>query len=270
MNTFRVDRVSHLEYQKTVFPGGEVNIRVVHYNPQEKPYLIGRIKNSEDVMELMMLVDALRRLSKKKITLVLPYLPYARQDRVCNEGEALSIKVFANLINSLKFENVYVYDNHSGVGTALLDNCIDMSVLDIFKKYYSLIPRGTDYLISPDAGANKKVLELSKYYKVPMLRADKIRNTLTGEITGTEVFCGDMSDKSCLIVDDICDGGRTFIELEKALRKKNFKEVHLYVTHGIFSKGLEVLSKFNSITCTDSFYEGDSSNLNVINILNTI
>ncbi len=96
-------------------------------------------------------------------------------------------------------------------------------------------------LVSPDAGANKKVLDFAKYWKFSeVVRADKVRNVLTGKIESTKVYSSHVSSKDFLILDDICDGGRTFIELAKELRKLTDGKIYLYVTHGIFSAGMDV------------------------------
>lgn len=96
-------------------------------------------------------------------------------------------------------------------------------------------------MISPDAGANKKTLEMAKFLgHNNFIRADKIRNVKTGSIEHTAVY-GCVKDKDCLIVDDICDGGATFIALAERLKFGDAKSVSLYVTHGIFSKGKQHL-----------------------------
>jgi ribose-phosphate pyrophosphokinase len=103
-------------------------------------------------------------------------------------------------------------------------------------------------LISPDAGAEKKIKELgnllsSNEKKVPLLCARKVRDTLTGAILATEIY-GDVQGRDLIILDDICDGGRTFVELAKALRNQGAGDLYLYVTHGIFSKGLTELKEY--------------------------
>jgi ribose-phosphate pyrophosphokinase len=109
-------------------------------------------------------------------------------------------------------------------------------------------------LLSPDAGAEKKVRSVAKKISSPnqsidVLCASKTRDTRTGEITATEIH-GDVKGKDIIILDDICDGGRTFIELAKVLRALNSGNIYLYITHGIFSKGLEVLEEsFKHIYC---------------------
>lgn len=203
--------------------------------------ITAHIRTSDDIMTLLMLTDALRREFNPTISLVLPYVPYARQDRVCSRGEALSLKVFCDLINSQKYYSVRIADPHSDVTGALLDNLWifpqDYFVREASYKYPSL---AHSILVAPDAGALKKINACAKVLGTTYIRADKTRDPSTGEITGTQVIGDVYQHKSYLILDDICDGGRTFIELAKELRKQGALEVNLFVTHGIFSKGLRV------------------------------
>jgi ribose-phosphate pyrophosphokinase len=195
-------------------------------------------EGNDDLFNLALLVDALRRKyeSNLRIHLYMPYLPYARQDRVCAPGESLSIKVACDFINGLKLTDVRCHDIHSSVGSALLDNLTEDTLDFVFLPMTQKLHWATTVLVSPDAGANKKVLGVAKAYAYPnVVRADKTRDVLTGRITGTAVYSEHVGTKDFLIVDDICDGGRTFIELAKELRKLTDGKIYLYVTHGIFS-----------------------------------
>jgi ribose-phosphate pyrophosphokinase len=119
------------------------------------------------------------------------------------------------------------------------------------------------YLISPDAGSNKKIFDLAKSigYVGEIIRCDKIRDISTGNIIETIVYKDDLNGMDCLIVDDICDGGRTFIELSKILKQKNCGKVYLVVTHGIFSAGLDVLKPhFDGIFTTNSYKDIETDN----------
>jgi ribose-phosphate pyrophosphokinase len=110
-------------------------------------------------------------------------------------------------------------------------------------------------LVSPDAGANKKTFEVAKYFSTNFIRADKLRDLTTGQIKETIVYADDLTGKTAVILDDICDGGRTFIELAKVLKAKGAAKVILFVTHGIFSAGLDPLfaGGIDAIWTTDSF-----------------
>ncbi len=258
------------------FSGGEVNAKI----PESiigmqgiKVTVTAKLRSSDDLMELLLVTDALERSCNFTYkALEIAYAPYARQDRVCNEGEALSAKVFANLINGLGYSRVYVYDCHSEVLAGMLDNCVNIGVEKILRRNEGinlLLEQKLVTLISPDAGANKKTLSLAKAYGgLPVVRADKVRDTATGEITGTEVYCDDLHGVNCLIVDDICDGGMTFIKLAEKLKEKGAASITLYVTHGIFSKGIDILldSGIDCVYTTNSFCEIQHKQLKVINL----
>ena len=222
------------------FSGGET--QVTFKNPSTNKVgasvRIYALIREGDIMPLALLVDAIRRsITDAVISLDLPYLPYARQDRVMNSGEALAVKVFTDSINQLDFYEVKVSDCHSDVGLALIDRVTNDSSFDAH-----LMDKTFDAIVAPDAGALKKTLKYAKVLGIKdMLRADKVRNVATGEITGTVVH-GDPSGKRCLIMDDIADGGRTFFELGNKLKELGAASVALYVTHGIFSKGKEALA----------------------------
>lgn len=252
-----------------VFNGGEVNVKLPMESMAEDLFLNGhmvikaKIVDSNGVMALLLTKNALDRSMKyldAKKTLHLAYLPYARQDRVCNEGEALSIEVFASLINSMNFNRVITVDNHSEVATALINNCYNIppeAKMSLSGKFDGLKDIKVN-LCSPDAGANKKTYQVSKMFGgLPVIRADKIRDVSTGQITHTEVYCDDLNGKAVLVVDDICDGGMTFIKLAEKLKEKGAGILMLYVTHGIFSKGLDPLYEagYDSIFTTDSFLD---------------
>lgn len=248
---------SVLTYEESIFPGGEVFIRLNdNQRIEDKDVLIcASVMSSDDLMKILMMTDALREAHARSISLYMPYVPYARQDRVCNPGEAHSIRVFGDLINSQKYKDVIVFDPHSDVTGAVIKN---ITIIDNNKfirialtgtKQWgdSPIPFKSFVLISPDAGALKKVSNLAKYlikHDVPisnLVQADKLRDLKTGKIIKTLVHTEDLKGADCIIVDDICDGGRTFIDLAAALKAKNAGRIALIVSHGIFSKGIKNL-----------------------------
>lgn len=235
-----------------LFSGGEEHLRF------EKPALstdevVQKIEvhvaliSSAKIMQLLLAIDALRRLfgTQTPLELVCPYFPYARQDRVCNEGEALSARVMADLINAMNFSKVTIWDAHSDVTPALINNVVNLPQHELIAQHKELsmaLRSGSYTLVAPDSGATKKTQNLAKAFDgLNVVQAEKVRDTLSGQIVGTEIRA-DLQGLDLLIVDDICDGGRTFIELAKVARAKGCRSVSLYITHGIFSKGREVLS----------------------------
>lgn len=235
--------VSACTYTIIKFPSGELQVTVSDFIFTHIPIVIkGSILSSDHLIELLQLVSAIRdRDLISPIELVMPYCAYSRQDRICNEGESFSLKLFAQLINSCNFTSVTTWDNHSDVSTALVNNCINVHP----KHFISKIEHTYDYFISPDAGSNKKVFACSQTFNTPMIRADKTRDVTTGKITDTQIFAtaDQLANKTVLIIDDICQGGRTFIQLAEAIKTLQPScTIHLYVTHGFFDIGLSYLS----------------------------
>lgn len=225
------------------FSGGEIQVSVAPI--QRVPVTIdAHITSADDILELMMVVDAIRRSPdvdpKIPIKLRCYYLPYARQDRVMEKGEALGVKVMCDIINSLNFESVEVWDVHSDVALALLNNVTNYGP----ETFVQMIPvsKQNTILVAPDAGAIKKVFKVAKGLGFEMVTASKHRSTKDGSITDTEVHCPHAyaGDRDFLIVDDIGDGLRTFLELSKKLRPLTTGKIYLYVTHLIASKGLDI------------------------------
>ena len=168
-------------------------------------------------------------------------------------GEPLSVKVYADIINMLGFRKVIVFDPHSDVTPAVLDNCEVIPnhrfIELITKKITSPV-----LLVSPDAGALKKIYKVSEFLGgVEVVECGKRRDVRTGNLAGFTVHADDLGGKDCLIVDDICDGGGTFIGLANVLKSKNAGKLYLAVSHGIFSRGFDELEAcFETIFTTDS------------------
>ena len=260
--------MSHIEHKMIQFNGGEPHIKIsddlVSIRKDSTDIVfITKLTSPKEVLELAIAVDAIERagLSGSKFHLYLGYLPGSRQDRVCENGEALTCSVYARMINTLTFwSSVQFIDSHSNVMPALLNNSIPIDNKHFVDVAIEELDLEDFTLISPDAGASPKIIKLaqhintSKDIKVDVVRADKLRDTTNGQILETLVFADDLTGKDCVIVDDICDGGRTFIELAKVLRNKGARNVILIVTHGIFSKGYDVvLEHVDQIVTTNSF-----------------
>jgi len=236
-----------VKVESMLFSGGEIQVRVEapKLGPGESFRITACLNSSDAVMGMLLLTDALRRQSgDAPIDLVCPYFPYARQDRVCAAGEALSVRVMTDLVNAQKYRSVEVWDAHSDVTGALLDRVRVRPALDFVRRLDLFAgSKNLPILVAPDAGAMKKVMGLAKALGTNWVRADKSRDPKSGEIAGTVVYSEDVGNRDFLIVDDICDGGRTFTALAKALRPLSTGKIYLYVTHGIFSAGYAALLK---------------------------
>lgn len=257
-------RIEHrtTQVRQWKFPGGEVgvDINIGSADPSIEQCVVivnAQIQNSDDMMALLMVNDALRRhFLFAKFALNLAYVPYARQDRVCNPGEALSIKVIGDLINSMKFDIVEVADPHSAVLASVIDR---MTVVDQFEIFGYAKNFAESIIIAPDTGARKKVEEFARKVGARgVLCFDKTREMSTGKITGIVPLGNILMNQDYIVLDDICDGGRTFIELADAMDSSMNSgiggKLELMVTHGIFSKGIDILTeKYDHIYTTNSF-----------------
>ena len=232
-----------MPFKHFLFSGGEVQVQIPANleNPWKHCTIEAKIHNSNDIMILLNLTNAARMLwGGCEIDLILPYVPYSRQDRVCAEGESLALKVFCDIINLQNYNSVTIYDPHSDVTPALLNNCIVKEQWEFIDKIELL--QSHVILVSPDTGSLKKIFKVAqKCGFKDVVRADKIRDVATGKITETVVYSEHVGDKDFFIVDDICDGGMTFIQLAKELKKLTTGDIYLYTTHAILSKGFAPL-----------------------------
>lgn len=258
-----------IEYKSFLFAGGEPHIKISNNFDAALPITIThRINSFNDLGLICITVDALKRMGVKEINLFIPYFPAARQDRVMIPGEPLSVKVYADIINAMALASVTVFDPHSEVTPALLNNCITVSNHDFIRQVIAKIGAEVK-LISPDGGALKKIYKVSEFLGgAEVVECSKSRDVKTGKLSGFKVYAEDLAGADCLIVDDICDGGGTFIGLAEALKTKNAGRLYLAISHGIFSKGFDELGRyFEQIFTTDSIKEIDHEGVTQIKLI---
>ncbi|WP_109436653.1 ribose-phosphate diphosphokinase [Aquimarina sp. AU119] len=243
-----------IEFEAFVFNGGEPHIKILEQNIEDSVTITHRINSFNDLGLLMIATDALRRMGIKVINVCIPYFPAARQDRVMVSGESLSVKVYADIINAQQYDQVTVFDPHSEVTPALINNVKVIENYEFVKQCLKHIKEEV-ILVSPDGGALKKIYKVSEFLGgIEVIECSKKRDVKTGQLSGFRVYEEDLKGKHCVIVDDICDGGGTFLGLAKALQEKNAGTLSLIISHGIFSKGIEELSQcFETIFTTNSF-----------------
>jgi ribose-phosphate pyrophosphokinase len=253
------------------FPNGETKVQINCHLLSDSDYtIVVDFENNGDIVNLCLLKDALDRLRlNSRFGLRIPFFPYQQQDRVCNFGEPLSVKVIANIINGLNFNSVEVWDTHSDVTPALLNNCLNRSMeslIDFEPEFADLRSKIEQFLlqnyvvVAPDQGSVKKAYNFSKTFGFDCIHATKHRNTETGFITGTTLNSGglDLSNKNFLIVDDMCVGGATFINLSKVIREKYNAKICLLTTHGLYSRGLEVFEGIiDEVICLNNMQKID-------------
>ena len=229
------------QYDAWKFPGGEIHVKIKNFDNSgnNNIEIITRLNTSDDIMLLLLVSDILKKdfsgIYKK---LFIPYMPYQQADRDFSFGECFSLKTVANLINSMGFDKVYVYMNHSDVTPALLDNCIALDDSGFIKFVISdLESKGfseSDLIIlSPDSGAFKRVFKLCEKieFKGSIETCSKSRDYTT-QLPTQKIPLFDKT-KPVLIVDDISIGGRTFINIAKEIGNP----CYLAVSHGIFDSG---------------------------------
>jgi ribose-phosphate pyrophosphokinase len=167
--------------------------------------------------------------------LIINYLPYARQDKAVSNSSTFALKTFAKLLNSLNFTDIRIMDPHSQIALDLIRDSEANWPVNIIMKITNELR--IDLFCYPDNGA---VSKYTKIYNYKYIYGEKIRDQLTGNILSYKLI-GDVEDKNVLICDDLIDGGATFILLTKQLLEAGAKEVNLFATHGIFSKGTKKL-----------------------------
>lgn len=175
----------------------------------------------------------LRDLLGPSSALYMPYLPYARQDKHIANENCFALRTFAKLLNTLSFAEVSCFDPHSDL-TGIIDKVVQVYPIHEVRRIF----REGEYtsVCYPDGGAERKY---ANKIGLPSILASKSRDSITGEITVIELCRSRPAlDENVLIVDDICDGGNTFTLLTKQLYAHGAKSVSLYVSHGLFSKGL--------------------------------
>lgn len=267
-----------LEMDYPQFNGGERNIRVpkryLKTVQMGFTYILRAVSvhallfDSNSIMDLLLVCDSIKRMGVENINLTIPYMPYARQDRVCNYGEAHSLKVFCDLVNSIGAKSVTIYDPHSDVCEALINNVKIIKQKDPILPSEGIPTQLYDVIISPDGGSIKKCSDLvqgiNKSHSAEVLTrmesAQKIRNIKTGKIEEV-VFnpIHSIDEKRCCIVDDLADVGGSFFYLGKEIRENYSPEVlDLYVTHGLFIEGTKNLYEiFDNIYTLDYISPND-------------
>lgn len=223
---------------------------------------------NDHLMELLIMIDALRRASAKRITAVLPYFGYARQDRKPGPRAPISAKLVANLITEAGADRVLTIDLHAaqiqGFFDIPTDNLFAVPVLarDV-KEHYKL---ENVMVVSPDVGGVVRARALAKRTESMLAIVDKRRDK-PGESEVMNVI-GDVSNKDCILIDDIIDSGGTLCNAAEALLAQGATSVTAYITHGVLSGGAVARiasSKLKELVITDSI-QPTSAVLNAANI----
>ena len=271
----------NLRYKISKFPDGQQSINLDFIHLEDEVKISSRLNDFKDLEVILCATAALKNLGVKTIHLYVPYFLGARSDRQFEDGGINYLKdVICPIINSQNYETVTIVDAHSDVLEACIHNYRKIDNIKLVKFALTDIDntngaREKLILVSPDAGALKKMYHVSEHFGIDkMVIANKHRDIKTGKITHTEVpgLTQEPGSKNFVIIDDICDGGRTFLEIAKTIRKEREDSVfndkiYLVVTHGIFSAGFSELKNWiDGIYCTNSVKDVDNELVKQLNI----
>jgi len=260
---------SDVKFTTMIFPDGQPHIKIdveslKSLSRTEPVRIFTRMSVSNDLLLALFANNTLAYQGFERIELHITYLMAARMDRVMLAGEPFSLKVIAGILNQSGFSRINIFDPHSEVSTALIDRSYTVTnheyVKDCLAHYFKTNDKSPYCLVSPDAGALKKIHKLAQFLGVEeVVECMKERDLKTGSLTKFSTATESLTGYTCFIVDDICDGGGTFIGTAEMLKQKGAEKVVLVVSHGIFSKGTS-LTNVDLIYTTDSYRHVEGAN----------
>ena len=231
------------------FSDGEIYIEISENIRGNSIFVIQSVSSpaNDNLMELLLCIDALKRSSAKNITAVIPYFGYARQDRKVVPRTSISAKLVSNLIAKAGADRVVTVDLHAGQIQGFFDIPVDnLFATPIFARHVKKKIKTKNLIcIAPDVGGTERARALGKLLNVGLAIVDK-RRPKAGQSQVMNII-GDVRGKTCIIVDDIIDSGGTIVNAAAALKKRGAKDVHVYVTHGVLSGGAENKIKKSNI-----------------------
>ncbi|MCL4676802.1 MAG: ribose-phosphate pyrophosphokinase, partial [Pararhodobacter sp.] len=259
MTLHRGSLVKPVEARVERFHDQEIFVEVYENVRGEDMFIIQPTSNpaNDNLMELLIIADALKRSSAARITAVIPYFGYARQDRRAKARTPISAKLVANLITEAGIDRVLTLDLHATQIQGFFDIPVDnlyaapIFALDVLHMFKNRL--GDLMVVSPDVGGVARARELAKRIGAPLSIVDK-RREKPGEVAEMTVI-GDVRGKTCIVVDDICDTAGTLCKAAEVLIEAGAVEVHSYITHGVLSgPAVERISNsvMKSLVITDS------------------
>ncbi len=265
MSLLRGMQVGLVDARVERFNDQEIFVEVFENVRGEDMFIIQPTSNpaNDNLMELLIIADALRRSSAARITAVMPYFGYARQDRRTKARTPISAKLVANLIVQAGVERVLTLDLHAAQLQGFFDIPVDnlyaapIFAMDLMSQFYGRL--NELIVVSPDVGGVARARELAKRVHCGLAIVDKRRSN-PGEVDEMTVI-GEVAGKTCIIVDDICDTAGTLVKAADLLMSEGAKEVHAYITHGVLSgPAVERITKsaMKSLVITDSIEPTDA------------
>ena len=219
------------------FADGEIYIEINENIRGNSIFIVQSISSpaNDNLMELLLCIDALKRSSAKNITAVIPYFGYARQDRKVVPRTSISAKLVSNLITQAGADRVVTVDLHAGQIQGFFDIPVDnLFSTPIFARHARKKIKSKKIIcVAPDVGGTERARALGKLLNVGLAIVDK-RRPKPGQSEVMNVI-GDVKGQTCILVDDIIDSGGTIVNAAKALKSRGAKDVYVYITHGVLS-----------------------------------
>jgi len=257
------------------FADNEVSCEIHENIRGEDVFIIQSTCNpaNDNLMELLILIDACKRASAGRITAVIPYFGYARQDRKPSSRTPITAKLVANMIQTAGADRVLTMDLHAGQIQGFFDIPVDdLRSRPLFTKDLldrPMVRTGNALIVSPDAGGVPRARQTAKVLNLDIAIIDKRRDR-ANESEAMNVI-GNVKGKQCIIVDDIVDTGGTLIKAAQALLSNGAEDVQAYITHGVLSKGgAERISSsvIGSLVITDSIPIDVNGKVKIISVAN--
>ena len=261
------------------FSDGEIYIEINENIRGNSIFIIQSVSSpaNDNLMELLLCIDALKRSSAKNITAVIPYFGYARQDRKVVPRTSISAKLVSNLITNSGADRVVTLDLHSGQIQGFFDIPVDnLFATPIFARHIKRKIKTKNMIcVAPDVGGTARARALGKMLNVGLAIVDK-RRPAPGKSVVMNVI-GNVKDKTCIIVDDIIDSGGTIVNAAKILKQRGARDVHVYVSHGVLSgDAVEKIrkSKIKNLVITDTIDNSQkvkkAKNIEILTISNLV
>ncbi len=277
ISKFLKTKLVHSSIRK--YSDGEIYIEINENIRGNSIFLLQSVSSpaNDNLMELLLCIDALKRSSAKNITAVIPYFGYARQDRKVAPRTSISAKLVSNLITKAGADRIVTVDLHAGQIQGFFDIPVDnLFATPIFSRHIKKNIKGRNLIcVSPDVGGVERTRALARKLDIGIAIIDKRRPT-PGKSQVMNVI-GNVNNKTCIIVDDIIDSGGTIVNAAQALINRGAKEVHVYITHGVLSgEAVEKIkkSKIKKLVITDTIDNSSkvkkAKNIEVLSICNLL
>ena len=277
ISKFLKTKLVHSSIRK--FSDGEIYIEINENIRGNSIFLLQSVSSpaNDNLMELLLCIDALKRSSAKNITAVIPYFGYARQDRKVAPRTSISAKLVSNLITKAGADRIVTVDLHAGQIQGFFDIPVDnLFATPIFSRHIKKNIKGRNLIcVSPDVGGVERTRALARKLDIGIAIIDK-RRPAPGKSQVMNVI-GNVNNKTCIIIDDIIDSGGTIVNAAQALINRGAKEVHVYITHGVLSgEAVEKIrkSRIKKLVITDTIDNSDkikkAKNIEVLSICNLL